>query len=105
MYPNSLVPLSMTTIMGNIQFEGAENSPGDVLLEVDHGPVQATLPDNSDYQVLINSASGEIVCSGGNIKRTISGCEGSTGDGSGVLKIRTVSGRIEFQILPGSGEK
>ena len=97
-------PVSMTTIMGNILFEGAENSEGDVLLEVDHGPIQAALPDNTDYQVLIDSASGEIVCSGGNIKRTISGCEGSTGDGSGVLKIRSVSGRIEFRILAGSGE-
>ncbi len=98
-------PVSMTTIMGHIRFEGAENSQGDVLLEVDHGPVKAILPENTNYQVLIDSASGETVCSGGNIKRTITGCEGSTGDGSGVLKIRTVSGRIEFQILSGSEEK
>ena len=97
-------PVSMTTIMGHILFEGAENSQGDVLLEVDHGPVQAILPEDTDYQVVINSTSGETVCSGGNIRSTITGCIGSTGDGSSDLKIRTVSGRIEFQILSGSGK-
>ena len=93
-------PVSMTTIMGNIQFRGAENTSGDILMEVDHGSVRAELPRTSSYLITIDSASGEIVCRGGNLERTITGCTGSTGDRSGILHIRTVSGRIEFLILP-----
>jgi len=90
----------MTTIMGHIQFTGIENNSGDILLEVDHGSVQAVLPDKTNYQIAVDSASGDVVCLGGDLQRTITGCTGSTGDGVGILRIRTVSGRIEFQILP-----
>lgn len=93
-------PVSVTTIMGHIQFTGAENNSGDILLEVDHGSVEAQLPDSSRYQIAINSAGGEIVCQGGNLQRTITGCIGYTRDGIGNLSIRSVSGRINFQILP-----
>jgi len=92
-------PATMTTIMGKIEYAGAVGNDGDVLLEVDHGPVKAILPEESDYRIEINSASGEIICQGGNLGRTIAGCAGSTGDGNGTLRIRTVSGRIEFYIL------
>ena len=93
-------PVSITTIMGHIQFTGIENNSGDILLEVDHGSVQAVLPDKTNYQIAVDSASGDVVCLGGDLQRTITGCTGSTGDGVGILRIRTVSGRIEFQILP-----
>ena len=93
-------PISMTTIMGNIQFRGAENTSGDILMEIDHGSVQAVLPENTNYQIAIDTASGDLVCLGGDLQRTITGCTGSTGNGVGFLRIRTVSGRIEFQILP-----
>ncbi|NQS92224.1 MAG: hypothetical protein HQ574_07410 [Chloroflexi bacterium] len=98
-------PVSMTTIMGQIGFQGPENSSEPIQLEADHGSITASLPEISDHQIEINSAGGIIVCAGGNLERTINGCVGSTGSGLGKFKIRTVSGRIEFRILPGLYEE
>jgi DUF4097 and DUF4098 domain-containing protein YvlB len=98
-------PVSITTIMGDIQYFGDPDSNSTVNLEADHGPITAILPEVTDYQINVNTASGEVVCSGVELSYTVSGCKGVTGGGNERFNIRTVSGRIELKIPPGNGEK
>jgi len=93
-------PISATTIMGEITFIAAENPEGDIHLESDHAPVIAILPEISNYQAMINSSGGIVLCSGNFISRTPTGCTGTTGESENLFEIRTVSGRIDFKILP-----
>jgi hypothetical protein len=92
--------VSITTIMGEIIYSAAENSSGEIHLESDHAPIQANLPSSTDYQIKINSSGGVIVCAGKTLSRTSTGCTGKTGSGTEVFEIRSVSGRIDFTILP-----
>jgi len=92
--------VSMTTIMGMIIYSAPENGSGEIHLETDHAPIQANLPSSTNYQIKINSSGGVIVCAGNTLSRTSMGCIGKTGEGTEVFEIRSVSGRIEFNILP-----
>jgi len=93
-------PLSISTIMGKIEYSSPELPMGEIQLEADHGPVTASLSQQSDYQIEINSAGGIVICSGESTSRTPTGCTGMTGLASEQFQIRTVSGRIDFSILP-----
>ena len=95
----------MTTIMGKIEYIGDVNSIGSINLETDHGPVNASLPENTNYQINVNTTSGVVTCSGDNIRNTPTGCLGETGYALETFNIRTVSGRINLQILSGAGEE
>jgi hypothetical protein len=90
--------VAAATIMGEIQYSGTHQNTADVILEADHGPIHASIPSTSSYQIEISSASGNIVCTGTDLKKNSEGCQGSIEDGRGKFNIRTVSGRIEFQI-------
>lgn len=92
--------VTMSTIMGEIEYRGMPGGSDPISLETDHGPITAFLPADSSYQIAAHTASGDVVCWGGNLALTSSGCEGSTGAGKGIMKIRTVSGRIKLQIQP-----
>jgi hypothetical protein len=92
--------VSMTTIMGEIIYSASENSSGEIHLETDHAPIKANIPLSTDYEININSSGGVIVCAGSTISRTSTGCTGKTGEGTDVFEIRSVSGRIDFNILP-----
>ncbi len=97
-------PVSMNTIMGSILYTGMDLHSGDIVLEADHGPVQAELPRSTSYSIELHSSSGEVVCSGESMVQISNGCKGITGNGSESFRIRTVSGRIDFRIQPASGE-
>ena len=94
-------PVSMTTIMGDIKYSAVENTSGEIHLETDHAPIQADISSSTDYQIKINSSGGVIVCAGSTLSRTSTGCIGKTGDGTEVFEIRSVSGRIDFNIDSG----
>ncbi len=93
-------PTSMATIMGEILYQGGSASSFPINLEADHGSITALIPTSSSYQIRANTAAGEAVCLGGDFRQTTSGCLGTTGTGNEIFNIRTVSGRIEIQILP-----
>ena len=98
-------PVSVNTIMGSILYSGMDNLAGDIVLEADHGPIQVELPEPTDYSIEVYSASGDVVCAGKSMEQISNGCRGKTGTGSESFRIRTVSGRIDFRILPASGEE
>ncbi|MFL7814168.1 MAG: DUF4097 family beta strand repeat-containing protein [Anaerolineales bacterium] len=91
---------SLATIMGNINFQAIYEGVSPINLESDHGTISALLPSNSNYRIRANTASGDVICLGGNLRLKDSGCQGSTGPGKGMFEVRTVSGRIELRILP-----
>ena len=91
-------PVSISTIMGSIQYIGSGENSGAVNLEADHGPIRATLPENTNYQIEVVTSSGEAVCAGLGLEQTVNGCRGVTGGGNQRFNIRTVSGRIELRI-------
>lgn len=91
--------LSMSTIMGSLTYSGTENDKNVVRLEADHGPVKVFLPSSANASLTASSTSGEVVCIGAGIAHTVDGCQVNPGTGAGMVRIRTVSGRIEVRIV------
>ena len=54
--------LSVSTIMGNILFDGIVKDGDTVRLETDHGPVTVNLNENSSLAVKVSSTSGDVAC-------------------------------------------
>jgi len=92
--------VSMTTIMGKIQFLGSDQKAGPIHLETDHGPVQAAIPKSPSYQIKVSTTSGEVTCTSSNLVKTPNGCEGIIGEGEKEFNIRTVSGRVDLILIP-----
>lgn len=90
--------ISMSTIMGSLTYFGMEKDQNLVRIEADHGPVTAMLPSNANTNITASSTNGEVACVGTGIQHTVDGCQASLGTGSGTVKIRTVTGRIEIRI-------
>jgi len=96
--------VSMTSIMGTLEYYGIENDQNQVVLEVDHGPVKIFLPESANQAILVSTTSGYVTCMGDGLMQTVDGCRGQIGSGAGELKIRTVSGRVDLQVLDFFGD-
>jgi len=92
--------VSVSTIMGNISFNGAIKEGDTVVLETDHGPVSVSLSGKSSMVLKVTSASGDVACMLPEIASTPRTCDGKFGSGGGILSIRTVSGAVDIQLLP-----
>lgn len=90
--------LSMSTIMGSLNYYGTENEQNVVRLEADHGPVRVDLPESVNAHISAFSTSGELACVGPEVDFLVNGCEAVVGTGVGSINIRTVSGQIEVRI-------
>ncbi|MFO7943865.1 MAG: DUF4097 family beta strand repeat-containing protein [Anaerolineales bacterium] len=102
---NFLGPTSLSTIMGEIRYQAPWISSGPVELETDHGPVDVTVPIPSNYRFKAVTTSGILQCVGTHLQRTLSGCEGKTGQGVYPFTIRTVSGRVYLrEMIPNQEE-
>lgn len=94
--------VSMTTIMGAINFFALENDLPNVQLESDHGPVKAFLPKNSRSNIKVTTTSGIVTCIGEGIIPINNGCERKVENGAGDVMIRTVSGRVDLRVTDNS---
>lgn len=91
--------ISMSTIMGSLNYTGTQGDQNVVRMEADHGPIYAVFPASADLSISASSTNGEVVCMGAGIQNTVDGCRANIGAGEGAVKIRTVTGRIEFRIV------
>ena len=90
--------ISMSTIMGSLNYIGREDDQNEIRMEADHGPVSAVFPASADLSISASSTDGEVACIGADIQHTVDGCRVNIGAGAGTVKIRTVTGRVEFRI-------
>jgi len=89
-----------TSIMGDIRLQGEIGKDDRVMLETDHGSIYLDLSQESQVRVDLESAGGLIICSFPGLTGTHDDCSGKVGEGSGELRVRTVSGSIRFNRLP-----
>lgn len=90
----------VSTIMGNVIFDGLIQTGDLVRLETDHGPVYVNLSPDSALNLQVHSTSGDVACMLPDISSSTRSCDGKIGVGAGVLKIRTVSGAVTLQLIP-----
>lgn len=91
---------AISTIMGNVMFNGLIQAGDVVRLETDHGPVSVKLDEDSDLSLQVSSTSGDVVCMLPDVSSSTRSCDGKIGAGDGTLKIRTVSGAVTLQLIP-----
>lgn len=92
--------VSVSTIMGNIKFDGPIQGEDTVRLEADHGAISVNLSGDSAVALQVHSASGDVACMLPEMVSSARSCEGKIQSGQGSLSIRTVSGAITLQLLP-----
>lgn len=95
--------VSMTSIMGTLEYFGSDGDRNQVVLEVDHGPVRVFLLPTANQTIAVSTTSGYVTCIGNGLKQTVEGCKGQIGSGRGEVTIRTVSGRVDLRVqaIPG----
>lgn len=91
---------AMSTIMGNIVYEGLIAGDDVVRLEADHGAVSVTLSADSALTLHVRSTSGDVSCLLPDVKSTTRTCDGQLQSGGGSLSVRTVSGAVTLQSIP-----
>jgi len=91
--------LAATSIMGTLRYSGTPDAGDEVLLEVDHGPVELRLGAGSNAAVQISTTSGRVTCSVPGMAGTFDACSAALGSGAGRLAIRTVSGAVTITPL------
>jgi len=91
---------AVSTIMGNVVFDGLVQEDDVVRLETDHGTVSVTLKQDSALSFQVRSTSGDVTCMLPDISSSTRSCDGKIGAGDGALKIRTVSGAVTLQLTP-----
>jgi hypothetical protein len=89
--------INVGTIVGTIQFTGRMGAGDAVDLESDHGPIQIDLDSSSDVTVHIRTTSGVVTCMMNGVTYNGAACDGTLGNGAGLLKTRTVSGTTILQ--------
>ncbi|RJP49820.1 MAG: hypothetical protein C4586_06820 [Anaerolineaceae bacterium] len=92
--------IGVSTIMGNVVFNGSILMGDDVRLETDHGSVSVHLSANSALGIQVRSTSGDVVCMMPHAVSSTRTCDRETNSGGGRLSIRTVSGAVTVQLLP-----
>jgi len=92
--------IGSSNIMGSIHYQG-QPMPGDEIhIEVDHGPVEISLPHNSNLDLEIHTTSGELICIAPGLVSTGHTCMGTIGSGGASMTVRSVSGRVSLQLSP-----
>lgn len=91
---------AVSTIMGNVVFDGLIEVGDTVRLETDHGAVSVNLSADSALTLRVNSTSGDVTCLLPNIASSTRNCDGEVRSGGGTLSIRTVSGAVTLQLIP-----
>jgi hypothetical protein len=91
---------AVSTIMGNVVFDGLIQAGDVVRLETDHGSVSVNLSRDSALSLQVRSTSGDVTCMLPDISSSTRSCDGKIGSGDGALKIRTVSGAVTMQLMP-----
>jgi DUF4097 and DUF4098 domain-containing protein YvlB len=91
---------SISTIMGNILFNGLIDQGDSVRLETDHGSVSVNLHVDSALTLQARSTSGDVTCMLPDVLSSTRTCDGTLHAGGGDLSIRTVSGAVTLQLLP-----
>lgn len=92
--------IEASTILGNIEYRGIPGSEDDINLEVDHGSISITMLQGTNVRYSLQTANGEVVCMLPDIIEGPNTCEGRLGDGEGMLKARSVSGKIVIDSQP-----
>jgi DUF4097 and DUF4098 domain-containing protein YvlB len=91
---------AISTIMGNVMFDGLIQTGDVVRLETDHGTVSVNLSQASALSIQVRSTSGDVTCSVPDINSTTRTCDGKIRSADGTLAIRTVSGAVTMKLLP-----
>lgn len=91
---------SISTIMGNILFNGFIDQGDSVRLETDHGAVSVNLHADSALTLQAHSTSGDVTCMLPDVLSSTRTCDGTMHSGGGDLSIRTVSGAVTLQLIP-----
>lgn len=91
---------SVSTIMGNVVFDGLIQADDIVRLETDHGAVSVLLSADSALGIQVRSTSGDVACMVPGMTPTTRTCDGTMNSGGGSLSIRTVSGAVTLQLIP-----
>ena len=91
---------AVSTIMGNVVFDGSIQMGDTVRLETDHGSVSVNLSLDSSLSLDVRSTSGDVACMLPGINSSLRWCNGEFNSGGGSLDIRTVSGAITLQTIP-----
>jgi DUF4097 and DUF4098 domain-containing protein YvlB len=92
--------VSVSTIMGNILFDGLIQDGDDIRLEADHGSVSVILNADSALSLQVRSTSGDVACMLPGMTSSTRTCDGEFNANGGVLSIRTVSGAVTLQSTP-----
>ena len=92
--------IGSSTIMGTIRYSGRPMVGDKIHSEVDHGPVEISLPFDSNLVVEISSISGELACMVPSLSSTRQNCLGTIGAGGASMTVRTVSGNVTLQVNP-----
>jgi len=91
---------AVSTIMGNVVFDGLIEAGDTVRLETDHGAVSVNLSADSALTLRVSSTSGEVTCLLPEVASSTRTCDGEMRPGGGALSIRTVSGAVTVQLIP-----
>lgn len=91
---------AVSTIMGNVVFDGLIEVGDTVRLETDHGAVSVNLSADSALTLQVRSTSGDVTCLLPDIASSTRSCDGEMRSGGGTLSIRTVSGAVTLQLIP-----
>jgi DUF4097 and DUF4098 domain-containing protein YvlB len=89
----------VSTIMGQIEFAGEPRDGDRIKIESDHGGVLLRLSPQTDADLELTSAGGQIICSLPGLNEVGRDCSASLNDGSASVEVRTVSGTIRIQSL------
>ena len=92
--------IEASTIMGTIRYQGRVDAADQVMLETDHGPVEAWLNPDSDVMVVVRTTTGVVDCVIPGLSPEGAGCAGQMGNGEGLLQVRTVNGEVDIKTAP-----
>ena len=89
----------VSTIMGEIEFAGEPRDGDRIKIESDHGGVLLRLSPQTDADLILTSAGGQIICSFPGLNEVGRDCSASLNEGSARIEVRTVSGAIRIASL------
>lgn len=92
--------IEASTILGNIEYSGVPGMHDDINLEVDHGSIFITMFPEANLRYSLQTANGEVFCIIPDNMKGPNSCGGLLGEGAGMLKARSVSGKIVIESQP-----
>lgn len=92
--------IEASTILGDIAYLGIPGVDDDLNFEADHGSINLTLLQGASVRYYLQTANGQVLCLMPDVILGPNSCGGSVGEGAGMLKARSVSGKIEITSQP-----